>query len=67
MIKEVDVICDSGSDTCIEEMGFNEIFVHKQEVGCVEKYWEGIKLPEVDTSRFDETESEKELFEKTCQ
>ena len=59
MIKEVDVICDSDSDTCIEEMGVNEIFVHRQEVVCVGKDWEGIKLPEVDTSRFDETESEK--------
>ena len=34
MIKEVDVICDSDSDTCIEEMGVNEIFVHRQEVVC---------------------------------
>ena len=59
MIKEVDVICDSDSDTCIEEMGVNEIFVRRQEVVCVGKDWEGIKLPEVDTSRFDETESEK--------
>ena len=28
-------------------------------MGCVSKDWEGIKLPEVDTSSFDETKSEK--------
>ena len=54
MIKEVDAICDSDSEPCIEETGVN-----RQEVGCVGKASEGIRLPEVDTSRFDETKSEK--------